>query len=463
VTRAIAVGILVLVAAGGATRAETRPAYGGGGRAAATVAPVRLDPLSMARGDQELAPLVWEAPFRVDRAGAPRPLLVAGVDAAQPLRPRLLLKRELRTCDGKALRAADVAASLTRALGDPGGWALGPIRAARAISDDVVELELARPAPDLALLLSTPAAMVTAANGGARRGGTGPFHVTAAGTRELRLASCAAPAAGRPFLDGITIRVLDESEEAQAFEAGSLDLSRPPPSALAPGARRPAMLIESPMVRTGLLAVGRGVEPAVARALAAALAHRVDRARLRRALRAPARPAFALAPPALGGPDPQAAPPARAEDVELLRARRPKLRLLVERQSDEERAAAERLLVEAERLGVELTLEPLDAPAFEERRARGDYDLLLTTVIPPAPDAGLAELAALAVVDPAGARRLLARGPAQAGITAGAPGAELLVPLWHRAVRLAVTPELRELALDPVGRPTWADAHWRRR
>jgi len=466
VLRAVVGGALVVVAA--AAQAETRPAYGGAGRAAATATPVRLDPLSMARGDQELAPLLWEAPFRVERAGAaPRPLLVASVDVAQPLRPRLTLKRELRGCDGRALRASDVAASLTRAIGEPGGWALGPIRAARAISDDVVELELARPAPDLALLLSTPAAMITTGTGGGRRGGSGPFHLASTfstGAHELRLAACATPAGGRPFLDGVTLRILDDSEEAQAFEAGSLDLSRPPPSALVPGARRPATQLESAMVRTGLVAVGRAVEPSVARALAAALAHRVDRARLRRALRAPARPAFALAPPALGAPEPPAAPPSpRADDLELLRARHPKLKLLVDRQSDEERAAAERLLVEAERLGVELTLEPLDAAALEERRARGDYELLLTTVIPPAPDAGLAELAALAVVDPAAARRLLARAPAQAGVTVGAPGVELLVPLWHRAVRLAATPQLHELALDPVGRPTWADAFWWRR
>lgn len=465
-SRRIRCGVFVgALLVSGAVKAETRPAYGGAGRAAATAVPVRIDPLSMARGDQELAPLLWEAPFRVDRAGAPRPLLAVAIDATQPLRPRLLLRRELHFCDGRPLRAADVAASLARALGDPGGWTLGPIRAARVISDEIVELELTRPAPDLALLLSTPAAMVTPA-GAARRAGSGPFQVTSpasGSSRELRLAACPAPAAGRAFLDAITLRVLDESEEAQAFEAGSLDLARPAQSALVPGARRQATLVESPMVRTGLIAVGRGVEPAVARVLAAALAHRIDRARLRRALRAPARPAFGLSPPALGAVEPQPPAAPRPDDLELLRSRRPRLKLLVDRHSDEERAAAERLLVEAERLGVELTLEPLEPAALEERRARGDYELLLTTVIPPAPDAGLAELATLALVDAGAARRLLARAPAQPGVTAGAPGVELLVPLWHRAVRLAANPHLRELTLDPVGRAAWADAFWWKR
>jgi peptide/nickel transport system substrate-binding protein len=461
--RAAAVCVVVLAST---AHAETRPAYGGAARAAATAAPVRLDPLSMARGDQELAPLVGEAPFRVDRSGTPRPLLAASLDAAQPLRPRLALKRDLRFCDGRPLRAADVAASLQRALAEPGGWTLAPIRAARAISDEIVELELTRPAPDLPLLLSTPAAIVTAAGAG-RRMTTGPFTIASASPavspRELRLAACAASAAGRPFLDALTVRIVDESEEAQSFEAGALDVARPVQSALVAGARRHTVIVESAMVRTGLLVVGRGVDPALAKVLAAALAHRIDRARLRRALRGPARPALGLAPPALGAAEPATPPAPRPDELEALRARRPRWKLVVDKSSDEERAAAERILVEAERLGVELTLEPLEPALFEDRRAHGDFDLLLTTVIPPAPDAGLAELAALAVADVAAARKLLARAPAQPGVTVGTPAVELLVPLWHRAVRLAANPHLRELTLDSVGRPTWADAFWGKR
>src|SRR5207244_4752641 len=100
-------------------------------------------------GELALVALLFDTPFALDGAGRARPHLAVAIEAQDPLRVKLAIRPGLRFSDGTPLGAADVAASLNRARQSPAGWPLAPIRGARAVSDEVVELELSRPAPGL--------------------------------------------------------------------------------------------------------------------------------------------------------------------------------------------------------------------------------------------------------------------------------------------------------------------------
>ena len=142
--------------------AETRAQYGGAVQAAMASAPTTFDPLRGGPGDAEVAALVFDTPFAIGADGKPRPSLALALDNADgATRARLILRPDVHFSDGTLLTARDVAASLARALRDPAGWTLAPVKSVRAVADETVELELSRPTPELALLLSTPAAAVT--------------------------------------------------------------------------------------------------------------------------------------------------------------------------------------------------------------------------------------------------------------------------------------------------------------
>src|SRR5262249_22276414 len=150
-----------------------------------------------------------------------------------------------------------------------------------AAGDDVVELELSRPAPDLALLLATPAASVTP--GGAAPGdrpvGSGPFTLASAADG-IRLNANAGHFAGRPYLDALTLRATPgRTGGAQRSEAGALDAPRQ--AAAMPGARRSSEAIEGPRALIGFVAAGHSLTDDAAGPLMTALKLGVDRERLR--------------------------------------------------------------------------------------------------------------------------------------------------------------------------------------
>jgi peptide/nickel transport system substrate-binding protein len=446
--------LLVLLGAGSLAHGEGRPVYGGNAQAALSAAPTAVDPLSPSLADQELAALVFDAPFTVDDAGNPRPLLAVSLDppppapALGPQKARLKLRPDVKFHDGTPLRAADVAASLERALKDPAGWMLAPIRSVRAVGDDTVELELSRPAPDLALLLSTPAAMVTP-GGAARAVGSGPFAVDTFSPSEVHLAANATCFAGRPFLDAVSLRVFaSRLEEAQSFEAGALDLARHAGGGLPNAARRPSATSDGPQTLTGYVALGRTISDELVAPMKAALVAGLDRERLRRLVREPAR--------ALPAPGADATAPAK---LRILVARRTGWHptLLIDQSRADDKPLAERLLVELSKMGVELTIEAQPAEVYRKRMAARAYELALGTSAPPAP--GLGELALLAAVDPPAARAVLARAPAPSSLPEldGAP----VVPLFRRAARLVHAPELRGVRVDFAGRASLAETHRR--
>jgi peptide/nickel transport system substrate-binding protein len=442
--------------------AETRAQYGGNVQATLASAPTTLDPLRGGPGDAEVVALVFDTPFALDATGRPRPSLALALDNPEgAVRVRLTLRADVRFSDGTALSARDVAASLTRALRDPAGWPLAPIRAARAIADDVVELELARATPELPLLLTTPAAMVTPGGAAPARKtiGSGPFIVDGADAQSVRLVANPGCFAGRPYLAALTLRAFaSRGDEAGSFEVGSLHALRHAlPAADDGSGRRAFAAIDGPQTITGFIAVGRIAD---AEALRRVLALAINRDRLRRlTVREPAIVAAGAVPPALGG---LAAKPAydparaRAEVERRWPGARPRVSLLVDASRLDDRDVAERILADLARVGIDVTIEAVDAAAYQSRLDGGRYELVLGAAAPPAPDGGLGALALLAVVDPAAARAALVRGlPPSVDLEA-----TRVVPLFHRAARLQAAPNLRDLRVDGAGRAGWADAHW---
>jgi peptide/nickel transport system substrate-binding protein len=454
--------VLVALSLAAATAAgETRALYGGSVQAALASAPTTFDPLHGGPGDAEVAVLVYDTPFLVDGAGRPRPSLALALDNPEGgLRARLVLRPELRFSDGSALTARDVAASLTRALRDPGGWTLGPIRAVRAAGDETVELELLRPTPELALLLSTPAAMITP-NGMApakRPIGSGPFLVEASDGQSVRLAANPSCANGRPYLASLILRAWpSRGDEAGSFEVGALQAMRHLSAATIDqaGPRHASLAVDGPATITGFIAVGRSADAALVRRI---LALALNRERLRRlTVREPALVAAGAVPPALGGTSERPAyDPARARGEVERRwpGARPKLSLLVDASRFDDRDVAERILADLARAGIDVSIDAVDAATYQTRVDGGRYELLLGAAAPPAPAGPLAALALVAAVDPAAARSALAHGSAVDLETTR------VVPLFHRAARLQVAPELRDLRVDGAGRVAWPDVHW---
>ncbi|MDB4970507.1 MAG: extracellular solute-binding protein family 5 [Myxococcales bacterium] len=429
--------------------AETRAQYGGAVQAAMASAPTTFDPLHGGAGDGELAALLYDTPFVSDAAGRVRPSLALALDNPDgALRARLTLRSDVRFSDGTPLGARDVAASITRALREPAGWTLAPIKSARAAGNETVELELLRPTPELALLLSTPAAAVTPAGAppSKRPIGSGPFTVEGVDAGQVRLAANAGCFAGRPYLDTLTLRAFAaRADEAGSYEVGALQAARHADTAMAAsGPHRPAIAVEGAQTITGFVAVGRIPDADLVRRV---LAIAINRDRLRRlTVREPASVVK-------GAYDPGRA---RSEVERRWPGTRPKLTLLVDASRFDDRDVAERILADLARAGIDVGIDAVDAAQYQARVESWRYELYLGAATPPAPDAALATLALVAAVDPAAARALLA-GPAGNPVDVDATR---VVPLYHRAARLFIAPELRDLTVDGAGRGGWADAHW---
>jgi peptide/nickel transport system substrate-binding protein len=455
----IAIGVGVGLGPG-VGRAETRASYGGTLRA----------PL----GDEELTGLVFDAPFRLDRAGRPRPHLALALEMPEgATRARLILRGDVRFSDGAPVTAADVAASLSRAMREPAGWVLAPIKVTRASSDTVVELELTRPTPELPLLLTTAAALVTRGGAvGLKASGTGPFVIRSADTSGVRLAANASCFAGRPYLDSLVLLAQrSRTEEVGAFELSALDVSRHGASVF-PGSvqRRASTTVDGAITLTAYLAFA-GVFDGDA-TLRRAVGLGINRERLRRlAVREPTAAAGSAAPPALGGASAHPAyDPARARALLAARPLSPtaplNATLLVDAERFDDVDVANRLLADLSRLGIQLTIESVPSEVFRTRVDARRYDLALGLSTPPAPDGGLAELAVLAGVDPAAARARLQRAPARPGAlepqgtseSLGSDQAPKVLPLYHREARLHIGDRVRGLTVDFAGRASFADA-----
>jgi len=298
----------------------------------------------------------------------------------------------------------------------------------------------------LALLLSTPAAAVTPAGAapGKRPIGSGPFVVDGSDAAGVRLSPNAGCFAGRAYLQSLALRSFTtRSDEAGSYEVGSIQVARHALAALdSTGARRAAIAVDGPQTLSGFVAVGKIPDAEIVRRV---LALAINRERLRRmTVREPASVVKAPYDPGR----------AKSEVEKRWPGTRPKLSLLVDSSRFDDRDVAERILADLARAGIDVSIDAVDAATYQTRADDGRYELLLSAAAAPAPDAALATLALVAAVDPPAARAALQK----------AGGVDLettrVVPLFVRAARLYVAPELRDLAVDGAGRAAWADAHW---
>jgi peptide/nickel transport system substrate-binding protein len=449
--------------------AETRPGYGGNAIVPLGSFVTTLDPGAAARpGELEIVSLVFAAPFSLDGTGHPHPRLAIALQTIDATHARLELRPGLKFDDGRPLTAADVAASLNRVSRLPAGWTLAPIRSARAVGDEVVELELSRPAPDLPLLLAGPAASVTPSGQAPaqRVVGSGAFKFVRFEKALIELVANPLCAEGRPYLDDLQLRYFaNRAEEAGGYEVGKLQLSLHGASAFDGGApKHRTAVLDGPRTLTVALAFGRGAalpdDPALRRAIAGV----IDRDRLRRVtVREPSLTAVSLV---AGGPPLPLLDGNRAR-AELDRAtaggKRLHAALLFDSSRYADREVADKLVADLADVGIDLTVDAVDARSYGERLAQGNYDLALVEAGGPAGEAnqGMAALALLAAIDPKRAASLLEHAPADVpGVARVLQEHAILTPLFHRSVRAHHRADLVGLAVDGNGRVDYASAHW---
>jgi ABC-type transport system substrate-binding protein len=439
--------------------AETRPPYGGRAVGSLLSAPASFDPLA-ARSHAEvtLALLLYDGLYRLDADGRPLPALAEGMPqlSADGLEARIALKQGVRFHDGRALAAADVAASLARAQG---GWPLAAVASVTAGADGTVVVRLRRATPELATLLAAPQLGVTPQGAPPDRApvGTGPFRVRKIdlAARRIELEAFADCFAGRPYLDALVLRWFeDPDDEARAYEAGEADFSlrgavafaghepKYPTASAESGAavltylgfgRAHGALLDDPKVRSAISqAVGRG-----------ALRHVGAGERVV--------PSASPASPDFGGPAPAAAdlaarPEAAAADPRL---RGVSLEVLVDKSRPDDTDVATRVVSALDRAGIAATYRVLPPAQMQRLVAAGLCDLYIGQLAAAGPDPAWAYALAFA----AGGER-----PRDAP-TAEAFAARLpIVPLLHRAVRVHYKRTLRGVGPDALGRLRLADA-----
>jgi MarR-like DNA-binding transcriptional regulator SgrR of sgrS sRNA len=446
-------------------RGEGRPRYGGEVVATLLGRPSSFDPVR-ARGHADVAAigLVYDALYRLDAGGAAVAHLAAAMPSvsADGKEARVPLIAGVTFHDGRPLTAADVVASLERARKALGY--LRPIAGVRADGDAIV-LALARPLPELAVLLAAPATSVTPGGRAptSKAIGSGPFAVVAVDgpAGEMRLAAFAGHFAGRPYLDRVTLRWFQTADdEARGYERGALDLSLRGAVAFAGHQpKRATRAIASPP--TLLVYLGFGKHTYASRALRRALGLAIGRDAMRgdRAV-----PTTSPLPVELGGePGTTAAdlPQARvalAGDAALAGRR---FDVIVDRSRPDDRAIGEKVVAALYRLGLASTLVELTPAQMAERVRDQTYDIRVDNLALPTRDAGAAWAAAFAAGDDDWAARKLATGPLD-GLAVRAAFAERLpiVPLVHRALRVHHRADLRRVELDALGRIGLADAYF---
>ncbi len=422
--------------------AESRPSYGGRARTPLSETPV-VDPLAASDGARQIGRLVFDTLFTcpVSATQAPQPRLALALIGADTLRPTIKLRAGVTLHDGRILSAADVAASLTRALRSSAAWLLAPILSARATGADTVELQLGRPTPELPLLLCSPVAAIAvpSAKGKGRPAvGTGPFVVAELDARHVVLRAFAAHFAGRPYLDELIGRVVaSRTEEAGGYELGLLELSRQGPTAFAGGhPKHPFVVVDSDPSATTFLAIGQSVAAAARPNLAAALAA-LDRRRIARS----------TAPPFIADDGPTApSPPVTAP--------RSAVKLLIDGGRFEDAALNDRLLAELARVGVDASIERAQPRDFIDRLSNGRFEVALATTSVCSTDPGLNALALVAAVDPRQAQSRLLHAAALPDM-----GNLPVLILGRRAARLWHDENL-QLGLGPDGTVDWANAYF---
>ena len=468
--------MLVFLAFAGSVRGETPPPIGGRAVASLGSAPGSFDPVTARSwSDVTLALLVFDSLYRLDAAGRVVPHLAESMPqvSADGLEARVPLRNGARFHDGRAVRPPDVVASLRRALTAPStAWALAAVVSVNHIEGALV-LRLRRPEPDLAARLALPQLAVTPlgrAPAPTAPIGSGPFRVRRVDEAGRRIELEAAPEhfAGRPWLDALVLRWFTASDdEARGYEAGEADVSLRGAVAFAGHEPKyPTVSIESRATVLGYLGFGRARgalldDPETRAALSLA----IGRAGLRHVGSGErVVPASSPLPVDLGGaPAVDAAPAAARAALAKVTARYPKLsrlEILVDATRPEDAEVAARVIAALDRVGLTATYVAVPAAELERRIAAGLCDLYLGELALPAADPLAAYAVAFAAGGDGSAAARLREAPLSVEQAAAMFAARLpVVPLFHRSVRAHHKRALRGLAVDALGRLSFADAY----
>jgi len=304
-----------------------------------------------------------------------------------------------------------------------------------------VELPLSFPWPDMERALCHPALalpLTTVAPS------LGPFSATAAkGLFEARIGY----PEGRPYLDRLLLTATDERGLARMWAARQVQLEL--------GVRPEAGVLTGPALYATYLSFSPRRVPADFRQAFESAIDREDLTRL--FVRAPAMPMPHLLPPALlpQAPRPRSvAPPAGGGRA---------VTLVYDASNEDHRAVAERIQVKLHDRGYKVALEPLPRSLLRTRWAKGDYDMMLQSLLlPPVPGPALA-----VVLDAAGRKDLLGvelpligavadmtARDARARERAMAIGPSVpILPLYTQGLGVRAAPELGGLVLDAQGLP----------
>lgn len=305
---------------------------------------------------------------------------------------------------------------------------------------DTLELALAFPWPDLERALCHPALAPPRAVPAA----LGPFSAAGTNAVEARLAW----SPGRPYVDRVRLLPTDERGLARLWstQQAQVELGVLPDAGTTTGAA---------LYATYLAWSPRRVPPDFRQAVESAL-DREDLTRL--FVRAPAVPMLNLLPPALlpQSPGPRPTPPPEPQAGR-------KVTLLYDAGSEDQRAVAERIQVKLHDRGYNVALEPQPRAELRARWAKGDYELMLhSLLLPPVPGPALA-----VVLDAAGRKDLLGVELPRIGALADAAARDTkareralalapsvpLLPLYAQGLALRAAPEVGGLAFDAQGLP----------
>ena len=427
-----------------AARAAGRTPYGGELRVAHTSpANSLVPPLADTPQEATLLGLVSQAACRLTPEGRLTPALALSVSRPSPQVVRLTLPSP-----AQAQALAQTWSRLASAE-EPSPYRalLQPLRGEGrqlSASGDTLELTLAFPWPDQERALCHPALALprTAASA------LGPFSATAGRGLDARLAW----PPGRPYVDRLRPQATDERGLTRLLSnhGTQVALGVPPD----PGSRSGAALYA-----TYLAWSPRQVPENFRQAVENAL-DREDLTRL--FVRGPAEPMPHLLPAALmprpAGPRPArpAAPPGGRQ-----------VTLLHDADNEDQRAVAERLQVKLHDQGYTVALTPLPRAELRARWARGEYELMLhSLLLPPVPGPALA-----VVLDAAGRKDLLGVELPRIGALPDAPARDAkareralalassvpLLPLYAQGLALRVAPEVGGLDFDAQGLPRLED------
>jgi hypothetical protein len=252
---------------------------------------------------------------------------------------------------------------------------------------------------------------------------------------------------GRPYLDRLRLTATDERGLARLWAAKE--------ARVALGVSPEAGASTGPALYATYLAWSPRHVPAGFRQAVESSIDREDLTRL--FVRGPAVPMPHLLPPALLEQPPRPAPAPPAPQAGR------KVTLLYDATSGDQRAVAERLQVKLYERGYAVALEPLPRAELRQRWARGQYELMLhSLLLPPVPGPALA-----VVLDAAGRKDLLgvellrigslpdaaARDDRARERALALASAVPLLPLYAQGVALRAAPEVGGVQFDAQGLP----------